>query len=246
MRAVVATHQHEEHVGNLTYAAKRLNCPALATKATLDGAANPPAISLPRRTLMGQPQPHERDVELIRLGRTLGTANTSLRVIESPGHCEGHASLYEPNRKILFCGDSFMHTVFTAPNDDDRSDRWRQTLRAYATLDIKTMICGHGAVYTCGPALPDIPHVTIRRNPNALIKQKLAFIEWGKNLVAEGERRGLPYSVIEACVFPWRSFWAYKNWFKAKPQVGVPFLSGPGASQVDPSDRTSRRRGSLQ
>ncbi len=35
--------------------------------------------------------------------------NTTLRVIPTPGHTPGHISLYEPEAKILFTGDTLFH-----------------------------------------------------------------------------------------------------------------------------------------
>jgi hypothetical protein len=46
-----------------------------------------------------------------------------------------------------------------------------------------------------------------------MIRDQLAFLRWARDVVAAGERRGLPYSVIEACLFPWQHWWSWHNWF---------------------------------
>lgn len=53
-----------------------------------------------------------------------------------------------------------------------------------------------------------------RRAPDrAARRDKLRFLKWARDVVAEGERRRLPYSVIEACLFPWQRWWSWHNWF---------------------------------
>jgi hydroxyacylglutathione hydrolase len=41
----------------------------------------------------------------------------------------------------------------------------------------------------------------------------VAFLKWAREVVAEVERRSLPYGVIEACLFPWQYWWSWHNWF---------------------------------
>lgn len=211
--AIVATHWHEEHVGNVEFLARRCGCPAYGTRITLDAMNKPERLSLPRRKLMGQPQRAAAGADLRELAQTLHTEHATLEVFRSDGHCRGHASLYDAERKTLFCGDSFMHTIFTAPNRDDCCEHWVRTLRTYACLDIRTMVCGHGQVFSLDPDDRRIPFVTVRQDPNMLIREKLSFTQWAQSVVREAEARGLPYSVIEACVFPWRGAWSSRNWF---------------------------------
>jgi hypothetical protein len=46
-----------------------------------------------------------------------------------------------------------------------------------------------------------------------LIAAKLAFLRWAQKVVDEGEARSLPYSIIEATLFPWQRSWAWRTWF---------------------------------
>lgn len=114
---------------------------------------------------------------------------------------------------MLFVGDSFLHAVFTAPNQDVSGEDWIATLRRYGLLDIKTMVDTHGYVYSRDDAVPAIRFVTKRADPNETIRDKLKFLSWARDVVAEEEARSLPYSVIEACLFPWQHWWAWHNWF---------------------------------
>lgn len=162
---------------------------------------------------MGQPAP-ATDAELMELPDVLETPEARLEVIESPGHCSGHASLYDREQGLLFAGDSFLHTIFTAPNREVSAAEWIKTLENYlGGLDIQTMVGTHGLIYTRDPRIPAMPFVVRRKDPRELIADKLAFMKWAQQVVAEGERRHLSCSVIEACLFPWQRSWAWQTWF---------------------------------
>ena len=213
VRTIVATHAHEEHVGNAALASENTDAPVYGTEVTLDAIRNPERLTLPRRVFIGQPEP-AKSLDLRTLGRQLVTPAGALEVIESPGHCEGHASLFDPGRGVLFAGDSFLHTVFTSPNRDVSAADWAETLERYGEWDIRTMVGTHGYVYSRDPSLRRRLFITKRADPNEMILAKLAFLRWAMIVVAEGERRGLGYSVIEACLFPWQRWWAWQTWFR--------------------------------
>jgi hydroxyacylglutathione hydrolase len=158
-------------------------------------------------------QPERMNGDLRRLGASVATDAVVLQVVESPGHCDGHASLLDTERGVLFAGDSFMHTVFTSPNKDVSGDDWIATLERYGAWEIRTMVGTHGYIYSRDPALAPTPFLVKRADPDQMIRDKLRFLTWARDVVAEGERRELPYSVIEACLFPWYRWWSWHNWF---------------------------------
>src|SRR5207244_2877945 len=93
--AVVATHAHEEHVGNAALASRLTGAPIFGSEVTLRAAAHPMPLSGPRRVFIGQP-PRSETSRLCALGGTLETPKVRLAVISSPGHCDGHVSLFDP------------------------------------------------------------------------------------------------------------------------------------------------------
>lgn len=212
VQVVVATHAHEEHIGNTGLAARKTAAPVFATAITLQAIRAPEQISFMRRTFIGQPE-SVLSADLRPLPATLETPATCLTVIESPGHCAGHASLFDAEQGILFAGDSFMHTVFTSPNQDVSTDDWIATLERYSQLPIRTMVGAHGYIETKDDRFPVRAFVVSRSDPAAMLAEKCAFLKWARQVVAEGEARGLPYSVIEACLFPWQGWWSWHNWF---------------------------------
>lgn len=206
---IVATHEHEEHIGNIADIARIFNLPTYASAITLHAIQEPEKLSFMRRTIIGQTRAAS-DIEL----RDIATHNPlTLTPIISDGHCKGHVSFYDSAHKVLYAGDSFLHEIFTSPNKDVNSSDWLETLERYLEYDIETMIGSHGYVTTMNDNIPDIPFIVERKDPNQMIRNKLAFTKWAMNIVAEGEKRGLPYDVIEASLFPWNRTWSWKNWF---------------------------------
>jgi glyoxylase-like metal-dependent hydrolase (beta-lactamase superfamily II) len=213
VEAIVATHSHEEHIGSTPLAQRITGASVYGTVITLAAVAEPERLSTARRLFIGQPaKTHSQN--LVRLGTRLRTPLVELEVIESPGHCAGHASLFERSSGILFAGDSFLHEVFTCPNKDVSGDAWIGTLERYAQLPIRTMIGTHGDIFSIDEAFARRRFVVQHRAPLSLIQDKLTFLRWARAVVAEGERRGLPYGVIEAVLFPWTRWWAWATWFR--------------------------------
>ncbi len=212
VHAVFATHAHEEHVGNVVLSSELTGAAIYGTQVTLNALRQPEMLTWMRRTFIGQPlaavhadlRPVENDLE---------TPCVHLTVIESPGHCAGHASLFDTARRILFAGDSFLHTIFTSPNKDVSGEDWIATLERYEALEIKTMVGTHGNVYSVDPNVAWRPFIVERTAPSEMIRDKLRFLRWARDVVAAGERRSLPYGVIEACLFPWQRSWSWQNWF---------------------------------
>jgi hydroxyacylglutathione hydrolase len=212
LTTVAITHFHEEHIGNATAVASRHDALLLGSAFTLEQVRQPDAIPEGRRLLMGQPEPAS-GARLAELGPEIATARTRLLVIPAAGHCSGHVAFYEPERQILFAGDAFLHEIYTAPNRDSDAAAWITTLERFAALRIATLVGSHNSIRSRDPAVPRIAGVTVRADPDRLIAEKLAFLRWARNVVAEGERRGLPHAVIEACLFPWQRSWSWRTWF---------------------------------
>ncbi len=209
---VVATHAHEEHIGNAVELAGLAGAPVYGTETTLAAIRSPETLSFPRRFFIGQPRPAPT-ADLRVLPGVLETPEVRLSSLESPGHCEGHASLLDEERGLLFAGDSFLHTIFTSPNREVRAEDWLHTLDAYLERPIMTMVGAHGQVYTIDEEIELRPFVVQRRDPLQMIRDKRSFLTWAMDVVAAGEERGLSYAVIEACLFPWRRSWSWSNWF---------------------------------
>ena len=212
LSAVVCTHFHEEHIGNAAAVARAHNIPVWGSELTLAAVREPPTLPDGRHLLMGQAEP-AGDVPLKPLGPALQTTNAQLVVVASPGHCRGHIALFEPQRGILFAGDSFLHELFTSPNADSDSASWITTLESFAALPVRTLVGAHGGIISCDPLLPPIAGVVVHGDPAQLIASKLAFLRWSATVVADGEQRGWSHAKIEASLFPWQRSWSWRTWF---------------------------------
>jgi glyoxylase-like metal-dependent hydrolase (beta-lactamase superfamily II)/predicted DCC family thiol-disulfide oxidoreductase YuxK len=209
IRAVVATHHHEEHVGNLNWLAERTGAPVWVTAPTARLLQPVGKIPWARAAIIGQP-PSLRDPFRL-LGDRLETATGYLEVLPAPGHCDDQVVLYDPARKVLLAGDAFMGTYFSTPNPDVDSQVWMETLRRLADLDIDILVEGHGHVHTVRADMPDIPGVVHRQSPRDALRAKLDFLTWLRGQVEAGSQEGLPIAAIEATCFPWRAAWTWER-----------------------------------
>ena len=209
IRAVVATHHHEEHVGNLNWLAERMGAPVYVTDATACLLRPPRRLPWVRAFMIGQPPALEPPFEL--LGQTLPTATGCLQVVAAPGHCDDQIVLYDPTEKLLLAGDAFMGVYFATPNPDVDSHRWIQTLERLLRLRIEILVEGHGHILTLRSDIPDLPGVVIRQDPTRALQEKLAFLRWVRSQVEAGLGEGLPIQAIRATCSPWAHGWAWEN-----------------------------------
>ena len=201
IQAVAATHHHEEHVGNLNWAARRLSVPLYVSSATAKLLQSPWRLPFVRAAIIGQPDPLQPPFEI--LASRLRTAHGELEVLPAPGHCDDHVVLYDRAEKVLIAGDAFMGSYFATPNPDVDSLRWIATLEHLLALPIDVLIEGHGHIHTLRTDLPDVPGVVFREDPRLLLENKLVYLRWLRQQIEAGAREGLASTVVEATCFPW-------------------------------------------
>jgi glyoxylase-like metal-dependent hydrolase (beta-lactamase superfamily II)/predicted DCC family thiol-disulfide oxidoreductase YuxK len=207
LTAVVATHAHEEHVGNLNWLSQQSGVPLYVSQMT--AAFLIPFKKLPwvRALIIGQPPDLLPPFKI--LGDRLPTRSGELQVIATPGHCDDHVVLYDAKEKLLLAGDAFMGSYFSTPNPDVDSRKWLDTLQRLLQLDIEILVEGHGHIHTLRPDIPDFPGVVVREEPKAALAEKLAYMQWLRDQVMAGIEENLPVRAIEATCFPWgqRTSW---------------------------------------
>ncbi len=200
---IIATHAHEEHVGNLNWLAEVTG--ALVYVSEMTARFLTPFKKLPwvRASIIGQPPNLKQPYHL--LGETVDTESGYLEVIPTPGHCDDHIVLYDPEEKVLLAGDAFMGSYFATPNPDVDSRKWLLSLERIMELDIEILVEGHGHIHTLRNDIPDFPGVVIREDPKVAIAQKLDYMRWLREQIESGFQEQLPVRVIEASCFPWGS-----------------------------------------
>ncbi|HVP52121.1 MAG TPA: MBL fold metallo-hydrolase [Terriglobales bacterium] len=201
IRAVVGTHHHEEHIGNLDWLAGQAGVKAHVPEKTARLLQPPSRLPFARRLIIGQPPALNATAEFLE--SYIPTAHGRLQVINTPGHCDDHVSLYDPEEKVLLAGDAFMGAYFATPNPDVDSRIWVETLERLLELDIEILVEGHGHIHTLRPDIPFIRGVVTREDPRAAIEEKLRYLRWVREQVESGFREGMPVGAIEATCFPW-------------------------------------------
>ncbi|HEV2397450.1 MAG TPA: MBL fold metallo-hydrolase [Candidatus Sulfotelmatobacter sp.] len=204
---VIATHAHEEHVGNLNWLSELTFAPIYVSEMAARFLSPFKKLPWVRATIIGQP-PNLKEPYRV-LGDTVDTQSGQLKVIATPGHCDDHIVLYDPKEKLLLAGDAFMGSYFATPNPDVDSHKWLVSLERLMELDIEILVEGHGHIHTLRTDIPDFPGVVIREDPKIAISQKLDYMRWLREQIEAGFREQLPVRVIEASCFPWgkRTSW---------------------------------------
>lgn len=208
IRSIVATHAHEEHVGNLSWLSRRTGAPVLTSPATAALLQPPYPVPWSRRAVIGPIPPLEA---FEPLGDRLPTASGELMVLPAPGHSDDHVVLFDPVEGVLLAGDSFMGEQFATPNDDVDADAWIATLERLQRLQVTLLIEAHGHVHTLRPDVPDIAGVVIRRDPMEAIARKLENLRWLRDRVARGRLEGMSDAAVEATCFPWGPRWSWER-----------------------------------
>jgi glyoxylase-like metal-dependent hydrolase (beta-lactamase superfamily II)/predicted DCC family thiol-disulfide oxidoreductase YuxK len=244
IQAIVATHHHEEHVGNLSWLAQMTGVPIHLPPMTADILTKGFGLPWARRFIIGAPPRLEPPFKILQ--HRLATSNGFVDVYPAAGHCNDHVVLYDPKEKLLIVGDAFMGIYFSAPNPDVDSRSWIQTLETLLELDIEILIEGHGFIHTQRKDIPDIEGVVIRRNPKEELKEKLQYLKWLREQIEDGMREGLSICAIQATCFPWgrREAWetfvndelmrcfSLGHW--SRSELVRSFVRNPGSGEILP------------
>jgi hydroxyacylglutathione hydrolase len=204
---IIATHAHEEHVGNLNWLSELSGAPVWVSEMTAQFLTPFKKLPWVRATIIGQPPNLKPPYHI--LGETVETESSRLQVLATPGHCDDHVVLFDPKEKLLLAGDAFMGSYFATPNPDVDSLKWLASLERLLELDIEILVEGHGHIHTLRADIPDFPGVVIRQDPKVAISQKLEYLRWLREQIEAGFQEQLPVRVIEASCFPWgrRTSW---------------------------------------
>ena len=173
---IVATHAHEEHVGNLNWLSDVTRAPIYVSEMTAQFLRPFKKLPWVRAAIIGQPPDLKEPYQL--LGETVDAHSSKLRVLSVPGHSDDHIVLYDPVEKLLLAGDAFMGSYFATPNPDVDSRKWIESLERLMELDVEILVEGHGHIHTLRADIPDFPGIVIREDPRIALSLKLDYLRW--------------------------------------------------------------------
>jgi glyoxylase-like metal-dependent hydrolase (beta-lactamase superfamily II) len=157
VRSIVVTHAHSDHTGALAELARRSGAQVLAHQDEvpyLEGKSSLPYAGLFQRLLFGLGERVMFNFESCQVGRALQDGDIidalgGLQVVHVPGHTPGNIALFQPERRILVCGDTFFNMGFrgvvVAPRiASTHPDGTRASAQRLADLEPETILFGHG------------------------------------------------------------------------------------------------------
>lgn len=104
LKLAVNTHHHEDHIGANHLLQQRFGIEIFAHRQAIPLIARTPELRSYQEMVWGYPKPSE----VAPMPDTVETAHLRFKVIETPGHCDGHVVLVEPERGWCFSGDLFV------------------------------------------------------------------------------------------------------------------------------------------
>jgi glyoxylase-like metal-dependent hydrolase (beta-lactamase superfamily II) len=155
---IINTHHHEDHVGANALLKERRGVRAFAHQEAIHLMSEKYELYPFQRETWGYPTTCTAEP----IGASFSEGGVSLRVIETPGHCKGHISLFEENRRALFSGDIWVGERPKTARTEENENQLITDLGKFEKLRPNVMFASLGKV---------VP------NPTEVIKRTRLYLE---------------------------------------------------------------------
>jgi len=157
---IANTHSHEDHIAGNGPIQSKFGADIFIHPLAVDFLKDPTQRRLrPYQLIMwGYPAPSKASP----MGDLIETPNYNFQMVPTPGHSDDHICLYEPDRRWLFTGDTYIGGRDRALRADYNIRQIIASLKKLASLDVKVLFSGAGSV---------------RENPHEELETKIAYLE---------------------------------------------------------------------
>ncbi|WP_025028144.1 MBL fold metallo-hydrolase [Caldalkalibacillus mannanilyticus] len=140
LEQVVVSHHHEDHTGMADWLERKKNLPIYMLPETQRILNHPYKLPMYRYLTWGQMRP----VQGTLIGEKIQTNRFTFDVVRTPGHCQDHLSLVEPNHGFVFSGDLFVSSrIKYSLHRGESLKSMLQSIEALLSYDFQHVFCAH-------------------------------------------------------------------------------------------------------
>lgn len=159
VKAILATHGHLDHVGQVGFLKEKLNIPFYMNKKDeflINDDIFPGFAFMLKATKCPNPDFDIKEGDILKFG------NLEFKVIETPGHTPGSVCFFNEKEKILISGDTlFASSVGRVDLPGGNGEEMEKSLKKLMNLPQDTVVYpGHGGKTTIGKEKRSNPFIT--------------------------------------------------------------------------------------
>ena len=140
IRAILCTHQHEDHTGNAGAIARRHHCPVYLRHPELRWTEGVAKLAFYRRLYWGRLEEYEP----VNMPESFDWEGGKLEIIPTPGHSISHVSMLDHASGTVFTGDLYVAAGASAVMVQENLCELAESLTRVASAEPRRLLSGHG------------------------------------------------------------------------------------------------------